>query len=239
MGRVAAAALSATDGFTLRAGFARSGAGAKLVERIGFGAPDAMVYDDIDAFVAAGLDVVLDFTAYPVSTEIARAAVSAGISPVVGTTGWTEEDRLSFADQCDEAEIGALIVPNFAIGAVLMIRFAEEAVRHLSAVEIIEMHHAAKRDAPSGTALLTANRIGTAGGPSHVPIHSVRLPGFVAHQEVIFGGVGETLTIRHDANDREAFASGIVLAARRVRELSTLAVGLDALLFDDTKNEPL
>ncbi len=194
-----------------------------------------MFYDDIDAFAQSGLDVIVDCTVYPLSVSIARAAVASGVSPVIGASGWTEEDTISFADAVDEANIGAMIVPNFAIGAVLMMRFAAEAARVLPDVEIIEMHHAEKRDKPSGTATRTAAMIDDARPVSRapVPIHSVRLHGLLAHQEVIFGGIGETLTIRHDSISRDSFGPGIVLAAKHVRQLNRLVVGLDALLFSD------
>ena len=158
--------------------------------------------------------------------------VGYGISPIVGATGWTDEDRTSFESMCDEYEVGAAIVPNFAIGAVLAMRFAESAARYFPTVEIIEMHSDRKRDAPSGTAKLTAERIAAGGGPSDVPIHSVRLRGLVAHQAVIFGGDGETLNIRHDSLSRTSFMSGVLLAVRGVRSLKRLVLGLDWFLGD-------
>jgi 4-hydroxy-tetrahydrodipicolinate reductase len=124
-----------------------------------------------------------------------------------------------------------MLIPNFSIGAALMMRFAAEAAPYLPAVEIVEYHHPAKRDAPSGTAKLTARRIADAGGPHDVPIHSVRLPGLVAHQETIFGGTGETFTLRHDSMSRDAYAEGILLAVRKVRARRSLLSGLDTLLF--------
>ena len=179
--------------------------------------------------------MIVDCTVYPISLDVARAAIANGVSPVVGASGWMEEDVISFGDAADEANIGAMIVPNFAIGAVLMMRFAAEAARVLPDVEIIEMHHAEKRDKPSGTAKRTAAMIEDARPISRPPvtIHSVRLHGLLAHQEVIFGGIGETLTIRHDSISRDSFGPGIVLAAKHVRQLKSLVVGLDALLFSD------
>jgi 4-hydroxy-tetrahydrodipicolinate reductase len=225
LGRVACAAITAAEDLTLVAGF---------VHTLGAGpSGDALpCFDDLGAFYAVGLDVVIDCTVYPVTLDVAREAVDAGVAPVIGATGWTDEDVVSFADRCDEAEIGALLVPNFSIGAALMMRFAAEAAAFLPNVEIVEFHHQAKRDMPSGTALMTARRIAAAGGPRDVPIHSVRLPGLVAHQETIFGGTAETLTIRHDSTGREAYADGIVLAARHVRSKPGLVSGLDRLLFD-------
>ncbi len=224
LGRAACAAIASAADLKLAAIFVRDAA-----SRSDAGVP---CFDDFEAFYAAGMDVVVDCTVYPVSLDVAREAVDAGVSPVIGATGWTDEDLVSFADRCDEAAIGAMLVPNFSVGAALMMRFAAQAVSFMPSVEIIEMHHDAKRDMPSGTALLTAQRIAAAGGPADVPIHSVRLPGLIAHQATIFGATGETLTIRHDSLGRDSFAAGIALAARNVRLQSGLVTGLDDLLFD-------
>jgi 4-hydroxy-tetrahydrodipicolinate reductase len=223
LGRIACAAIAAARDMTLTAGF---------VHTASVSSEDGLkLFDDLEAFYADGMDVVVDCTVYPVTLDVAREAVDAGVAPVIGATGWTDEDVVSFSDRCDEAGIGALLVPNFSIGAALMMRFAAEAAAYLPHAEIIELHHEAKRDKPSGTALMTARRIGDAGGAGSVPIHSVRLPGLVAHQETIFGGTGETLTIRHDSTGRDAYAAGILLAARKVRAQRGLVRGLDALLF--------
>jgi 4-hydroxy-tetrahydrodipicolinate reductase len=142
---------------------------------------------------------------------------------VIGTTGF---DTDAVAARALDAGIPCLYAPNFARGAVLMMGFAEEAARVFSSAEIVELHHEAKRDAPSGTAKVTAARMGT-----DPPIHSIRLPGLVAHQEVIFGGSGETLTIRHDTTSREAFIPGVLLAVEKVRALPPgLTIGLEAIL---------
>jgi 4-hydroxy-tetrahydrodipicolinate reductase len=218
LGRVACAAIAATDDLELVARFGRGGDG---------------IIDDLETFYDVGMDVVVDCTVYPVSLDVARLAVDRGVSPVIGATGWTDEDLISFTDDCDERGVGAMMVPNFSIGAVVMMRIAAEVARTMPHVEIIELHHDGKRDAPSGTAKLTAQRIADAGGPAHVPIHSVRLPGFVAHQEVLFGGTGETLTIRHDTTSRDAFGSGIVLAVRNVRAQSGCTIGLESLVFGE------
>ncbi len=223
LGRVACAAIGGAADVTLVAGFVRDASA--------YPDDSLPLYDDLEAFFGVGMDVVVDCTVYPLTLDVAREAVDAGVAPVIGATGWTDEDRISFADRCDEALIGALFVPNFSIGAALMMRFAAEAIRVMPHVEIVELHHDAKRDAPSGTARLTAQRIAAAGGPADVPIHSVRLPGLVAHQETIFGGIGETLTIRHDSTGREAYAAGIVLAVRNVRAQRGTTTGLEALLF--------
>ena len=164
-------------------------------------------------------EAMVDFTRPEVVAANIRAAVAAGVPSVVGTTGW---DTGEFA----QAPVPVFYAPNFAIGAVLMMRFAAEAARHLERGEIIELHHAAKLDAPSGTAKLTAERMG-----GEVPIHSVRLPGLNAHQEVILGGAGQVLTIRHDVTSREAYTPGVLLALERLSSLPAgLTVGLDTLL---------
>ena len=164
-------------------------------------------------------EAMVDFTRPGAAAANVRAAVAAGVPSVVGTTGW---DTAEFAD----APVTVFYAPNFAIGAVLMMRFAEEAARHLERAEIVELHHPAKLDAPSGTAKLTAERMG-----GDVPIHSVRLPGLNAHQEVILGGPGQILTIRHDATSREAYTPGVLLALEQLPTLPPgLTVGLDALL---------
>jgi 4-hydroxy-tetrahydrodipicolinate reductase len=171
----------------------------------------------VDSLAAA--DAMVDFTRPDAALQNVRAAVAAGVPCVVGTTGWDPADVAG-------AEVAIFYAPNFAIGAVLMMRFAEEASRHLDRAEIVEYHHATKVDAPSGTAKLTAQRIG-----GDVPIHSVRLPGLVAHQEVLLGGEGEVLTIRHDATSRAAYAPGVLLALEKLSQLPPgVTVGLDAIL---------
>jgi 4-hydroxy-tetrahydrodipicolinate reductase len=164
-------------------------------------------------------DAMVDFTRPDAAAANVRAAVAAGVPCVVGTTGW---DAGEFA----AAPVAVFYAPNFALGAVLMMRFAEEAAKHLDRAEIVELHHPAKLDAPSGTAKLTAERMG-----GEVPIHSVRLPGMVAHQEVLLGGPGQLLTIRHDATSREAYTPGVLLALEKLPALPPgVTVGLDALL---------
>ncbi|MFI5004756.1 MAG: 4-hydroxy-tetrahydrodipicolinate reductase [Solirubrobacterales bacterium] len=196
-------------------------------------------------------DVVVDFTRPDTALENALACVRAGVHAVVGTTGFDlEELRQGCAAAREVAGDGAtgegagaatgartranvLVAPNFAIGAVLMMRFAAEAARHMAKAEIVELHHDRKLDAPSGTAARTARLMAQASGGAEPPIHSVRLPGLVAHQEVILGDLGQTLTIRHDSIDRESFMPGVLLAVRRVGALSEpLTVGLETLLFD-------
>ena len=170
-----------------------------------------------------GCDAAADFTRPDAVVANVEQCLAAGVPVVIGTSGF-DVDALDA--RAREAGVPCFHAPNFATGAVLMIRFAEEAAKAFPRAEIVELHNEAKRDAPSGTAKATAARMGT--DPA---IHSVRLPGLVAHQEVIFGGPGETLTIRHDTTSREAFVPGVLLALDRVRELPPgLTVGLDALL---------
>jgi len=172
-------------------------------------------------------DVVVDFTGPDAALDNARACVGAGVHVVIGTTGFD----VAALDGLTGANV--FVAPNFAIGAVLMMRFAVEASRHMAAAEIIELHHDGKLDAPSGTALRTAQLMAEASGRPAPPIHSVRLPGLVAHQEVILGDLGQTLTIRHDSLDRESFMPGVLLAVRRVATLErSPVVGLEALLFE-------
>jgi 4-hydroxy-tetrahydrodipicolinate reductase len=179
-----------------------------------------------DALGTADADVAVDFTA-PAAAEAAwEAAVAARVPLVTGTTGLRPDDRERLGAKALEAGVPILFAPNFAIGAVLMMRFAEQARPHMDAVEIVELHADTKRDAPSGTALATAARLG-----GDIPIHSIRLPGLVAHQEVILGARGQTLSLRHDTTSREAFVPGILLAIRRVGHLPPgLTTGLEAIL---------
>jgi 4-hydroxy-tetrahydrodipicolinate reductase len=190
--------------------------------------------DELGAFFRTKMDAVVDFTVYPVTVDVARRAVEAGVAPVIGATGWMEADVNALRDAADRAKLGAMLVPNFAIGAVMMMRLAQIAAPHFRGVEIIEMHHDQKKDKPSGTARLTAERIeAVAPRLGNVPIHSVRLPGLVAHQAVLFGATGQTLEIRHDSTARESFVDGILLALREVRNRPGLTIGLDSLLFPE------
>ena len=178
-------------------------------------------------------DVVVDFSTPETALANAVAALEAGVHIVIGTTGFDLEALRTAAEaaRLQGLRANAFVAPNFAIGAVLMMRFAAEAAAHLPECEIVELHHERKVDAPSGTAKRTAELISAAGGNVHEPIHSVRLPGLVAHQEVLFGGQGQTLSIRHDSIDRSSFMPGVLLAVRRVGDLEQpLTVGLEALL---------
>jgi 4-hydroxy-tetrahydrodipicolinate reductase len=187
------------------------------------------------AEVLGGADVVVDFTRPDTAMDNTLRCVRAGVHAVVGTTGFDVQElgRACAAERAGAAA-NVLVAPNFAIGAVLMMRFAAEAARHMAKAEIVELHHDGKLDAPSGTAARTARLMAQASGGAQPPIHSVRLPGMVAHQEVILGDLGQTLTIRHDSIDRESFMPGVLLAVRRVGTLAEpLTVGLESLLFAD------
>jgi 4-hydroxy-tetrahydrodipicolinate reductase len=177
------------------------------------------------ADVLGDADVVVDFSTPDSAAENARICLEAGVHCVVGTTG---------ADFSGFEGVGTgnlFVASNFAIGAVLMMQFAQQAAAHMPDCEIVELHHDRKVDAPSGTAARTAELVSAAGGNVHEPIHSVRLPGLVAHQEVIFGGPGQTLTIRHDSIDRQSFMPGVLLAVRRVATLErSPTIGLEHLL---------
>jgi 4-hydroxy-tetrahydrodipicolinate reductase len=200
--------------------------GAEDMELAGRADPslDAPLSDAID-----GADVVVDFTTPDAAPGNVREALAAGVHAVVGTTGYDLEELRAAAEGADGAR--CFVAPNFAIGAVLMMQLSRQVAPHMPQCEIIELHHERKLDAPSGTAKRTADLIREAGGEVHDPIHSVRLPGLVAHQEVIFGGEGQTLSIRHDSTDRRSFMPGVLLAVRRVGELpERLTVGLENLL---------
>ena len=210
-----------------------------------------------DVLAATKPAVLVDFSVPASIVDSIEAALIAGVVPVVGTTGLSQSDIAIVRELCCQYEMGALIAPNFAIGAILLMRFARDAARYLPDAEIIEMHHERKLDAPSGTAFKTAEMIaegraeavptalpadavekiaGARGGRGEgdIPIHSVRLPGFVASQMVIFGGPGQTLTLRHDSLDRKSFMPGVLLAIRHAPALAAnggdLVYGLENLL---------
>jgi 4-hydroxy-tetrahydrodipicolinate reductase len=184
-----------------------------------------LTLDTVLEDVLGDADVVVDFTRPDAALHNARLCLEAGVHCVMGTTG------AAFAQLEGVGSANLFVAPNFAIGAVLMMEAAKLAARHMPECEIVELHHDKKLDAPSGTALRTAELIREAGGNVHEPIHSVRLPGFVAHQEVIFGGLGQTLTIRHDSIARESFMPGVLLAVRQIASLPVgLTVGLEGLL---------
>ncbi|HUY11093.1 MAG TPA: dihydrodipicolinate reductase C-terminal domain-containing protein [Candidatus Dormibacteraeota bacterium] len=221
LGRVAAEAVVGATDIELRGGLI----GEHSVPK------DATQVQTFDELFAAGeIDVVLDVANQPGSMLRSREAVARGLALVCGSSGWSEVALDELAGEAKERGVPVLFVPNFAVGAVVMMRVAAEIARTFPHAEIVELHHDAKLDAPSGTAKATARRMEAAGADS-VQIHSVRLPGLVAHQEIIFGGRGETLTLRHDSLSRDSFAVGILAAIRGVRRLSSgLHVGLELVL---------
>ena len=235
-------AVHADTDLELVAGISRSKAREPASTALALEGSDVVLAEDLGAFDAAGVEVAVDFTSGSFAPEHVAWAIEHGVHIVVGTTGFDVDEAWR------EAPVGVFVAPNFAIGAALMQRFAREAARHLPAVEIVELHHDGKADAPSGTAAATADAIAAArpeswSGPSSesvpgarggeragIRIHSIRLPGLVAHQEVIFGGRGQTLTIRHDSMDRTSFVPGVLTAIRWVPTHPGLTVGLDAIL---------
>ena len=224
-------------------------AGKSLSQAIGIEAPSLMVSESLaNALERCPTDVLVEFSIPAHATENTMAALSHGVAVVIGTSGVLAADQERIRQAC--ANTPVLLVPNFAIGAVLLMQFAAMAAKWLPHAEVIELHHEGKLDSPSGTALRTAELIAEArstvpagrdeifkvvgargANVEQVPVHSIRLPGLVAHQEVIFGGVGETLTIRHDSLARSSFMEGVKLAVQHVRSLSGFHVGLDVLLF--------
>ncbi len=206
--------------------------------------------DDLSQLIAnSAAQVVVDFTTASAAYINARTIIAANAHPVIGTSGLVMEQVEELALLCHEKKLGGIIAPNFALGAVLMMQYAQNCARYFPDVEIIEMHHANKADAPSGTAIRTAEMLAEVqAGPSvnpsaqekfagvrggrylNIPIHSIRLPGLVAHQTIMFGGLGQSLTIRHDTYNREAFMPGVCLACRKVIELETLVFGLEHIL---------
>jgi 4-hydroxy-tetrahydrodipicolinate reductase len=235
---------------------AKGKVGATMVQAVG-DVPDLTFTAGVDAgdplseLVDSGTDVVIDFTHPDVVMDNLKFVIDNGIHAVVGTTGFTDE-RMGQVQQwlAAKPDVAVLIAPNFAIGAVLSMHFAQQAARFFESVEVIELHHPHKADAPSGTAVRTARLIAEArkelppnpdatstgldgargADVDGIPVHSVRLAGLVAHQEVLFGTQGETLTIRHDSFDRTSFVPGVLLAVRKVAERPGLTVGIEPLL---------
>jgi len=245
MGREVCRTVADADDLTLAAGISRTSAGRRLGEAIGLDGPaaDVVLVEHLDELLGEDVEVLVDFSGAAYAPDHVAWAIAHGIHVVEGTTGFDIDPAWA------EASIGVIVVPNFAIGAALMMRFAEEASRYFDAAEVIELHHETKADAPSGTAIATAQRIARsrdgswnapAGDDAYpgargadvegVRVHGVRLPGLLAHQEVIFGGSGQTLAIRHDSTDRSSFMPGVLMAIRAVRDRPGLTLGLDPLL---------
>jgi 4-hydroxy-tetrahydrodipicolinate reductase len=185
-----------------------------------------------DALEATPVDVVVDFTAPGAVGKSMETCLAYNVPMVIGTTGLTETELKEWKVRALQENWKAIIAPNFAIGAVLMMKYAKEAVAFFEHAEIIEYHHAQKLDAPSGTALRTRKLMQEAHN-EEIPIHSVRLPGLVAHQEVILGLPGQTLTIRHDSNNRQSFMPGVLFAIRRINYIKGVVIGLEHILFTD------
>ena len=255
MGREVCRAVSEAEDLDLCAAVDPVHAGDDVGELAGLPEASLIVVGDVELVDASNVDVMVDFTVAEAARRHLKWCAAHGVHTVVGTTGLGPGDLDQIRDEVDASRANAVLAPNFAIGAVLLMRLSEMAAPYMDNVEIIELHHDAKRDAPSGTAARTAERIASArreaGGPplpadptetesiagtrggegaGGVRIHSVRLPGLVAHQEVIFGSAGETLTIRHDSIDRRCFMAGVLLAVRQVGSRSGVTLGLDALL---------
>ncbi|PXW91736.1 dihydrodipicolinate reductase [Streptohalobacillus salinus] len=254
MGSEALHMIKKHDDLTLVACVDLQHTGQKVSEVAGLPDFDAVFYDDIEVCLTdVEADVLIDLTSPKVGYKHTAAAIKHGVRPVVGTTGFTKEEIDTLSAQCSEQKLGAVIAPNFAMGAVLMMQFSKMAAKYFPDVEIIEKHHDQKLDAPSGTAVKTAELIQetrkqkTQGHPDEhetidgargadydgMRIHSVRLPGLVAHQEVIFAGPGENLTIKHDSLHRESFMSGIKFAIDHVMGLDKLVYGLEHLMMDN------
>jgi 4-hydroxy-tetrahydrodipicolinate reductase len=252
MGREVLRALTPQEGFEIVAAIDREQVGANCRDLVGKQGPDIVIEAKLgQALDRVQTDVLVDFSSHTGAPAYAQSAMKRGTSPVIGCTGLNNQDLAEIRKISQETGVPAMYVPNFAIGAVLMMKFAEMAAKWLPTAEIIEMHHDRKEDAPSGTAMLTAEMVhrartnpptkspdvnikveGARGGRyMDVPIHSVRLPGLLAHQQVIFGGPGEALTIRHDSMDRASFMEGVKLCVRTVRSLQGLTIGMDKILY--------
>lgn len=251
MGRETVNMIMKTDHFNLVGVIDHKNDGLMLSELEGFSTANVPIFVNPDqCFSSTEADVLIDFTHPEAGVINANKALDYGVAPVIGTSGFSEKDVEHFKKRCEESKTGMIIAPNFAVGAVLMMKFSQMAARHFPDVEIIEQHHDRKLDAPSGTAVKTAEMIRLArenkkqGHPeekeliegargadfSGMRIHSVRLPGLVAHQQVLFGGEGELLTIRHDSMNRVSFMTGVRLATETVVKLDTLVYGLENIL---------
>lgn len=252
MGREAVRAVSSADDMELVLCADPIYAGQNVSTLCGAGPEGLTIAASIEESLRpGGADVLVDLSVTASAVPNAAHGMACGVAPVIGTTGISSDGLQTLRETAERTGVPAMVIPNFSIGAVLMMKFAEEAARWLPDAEIIELHHNKKADAPSGTAMLTADRIaaarkgapsadptkaekvvGARGGKRHdIAMHSVRLPGLLAHQMVLFGGQGEVLTIKHDSMDRSSFMPGVLLAVRGVRSLTGLTVGLDCLLF--------
>lgn len=251
MGREVVKAVTAQDDMVLVGAVDKTGVGEEIGQVCGLNSLGLRIEPDLAGVLKdSGADVMVDFTTPLAVMENIKAAVENKVAGVIGTTGLTEENLEEVSEIVSRSEKGFLVAPNFAIGAVLMMRFAQEAAEYFPDVEIIELHHDRKIDAPSGTALKTAEMIASGrraepavkpapleklngargGGYLGTKIHSLRLPGLIAHQEVIFGSLGQTLTIRHDSLDRSSFMPGVLMAIRKLQSLKGFFYGLETLV---------
>lgn len=251
MGAEVCRAVVAADGLDLVAAVDPTAAGSTVADAAGVAGPggDVVIGADAASLENAGVDVAVDFTVAAAARDNLAWCAANGVHAVVGTTGFSDDDLATFGSAFTSS--GCLLAANFAISAVLMMRLAAEAAPFFDSVEIIELHHDNKRDAPSGTAIATAEAIAAASddwaddpteaevlpgarggsGPGGIPIHAVRLRGLVAHQEVILGTTGQSLTIRQDSYDRTSFMPGVIAAVRAMPDRTGLVIGLDQVLF--------
>lgn len=229
-GSAVAQALLNEDDIQVVVAVARQSAGSDLGQALGTGFLGVRILGSLqEALQQHRADVLVDFTAPSVAGPHALTAVAHGVRPVVGTTGMPADQLARLEEECGRRGLGAAVIANFSFGVMLLTRFARMAAEIYPNVEIIEKHHQTKLDAPSGTAVRLARHLAEAGA-GRVPIHSVRLPGLVAHHELIFGGVGETLTIKHDTLNRSSFGPGVALAVRRVLEITGVVYDLGDLM---------
>lgn len=251
MGREAVHLVTSTNNFELVAVVDHKNEGKILGELDGFHGLETPVYENLErCFEEHSPDVLIDLTTPKVGMYHTKTALQYGVRPVVGTTGFSKEDLLELETICKEKGLGCIIAPSFAVGAVLMMKFSKLAAKYFPNVEIIELHHDRKLDAPSGTAVKTAQMIGEVRSPKQqghpneketiqgarganiegMHIHSVRLPGLIAHQQVLFGSEGESLTIRHDSYNRASFMAGVKLAVETVINIDVLVYGLENII---------
>jgi 4-hydroxy-tetrahydrodipicolinate reductase len=251
MGREALQLIHNTEHFTLVGAVDRTNEGKRIVDIDGLPPIDAPIFETLEGCLQqVKPDVLLDLTTPEIGRKNTKTALMYGIRPVVGTTGFSTQDLEELQKLAEEKELGAIIAPNFAVGAVLMMKFSQMAAKYFQDVEIIELHHDQKLDAPSGTGIKTAEMISDVREPKNqghpeeaehitgargadyegIRLHSVRLPGLIAHQEVLFGGDGQTLTIRHDSYNRASFMSGVKLAIETVMKVDVLVYGLENIM---------
>jgi 4-hydroxy-tetrahydrodipicolinate reductase len=251
MGIEAVRLIERTEHFTLVGAIDRINGGKRISDVEGMPNLEAPIYTDIaQCLKETRPDVLVDLTTPEIGKYNTKIALEHGVRPVVGTTGFSQEDLATVTDMARDKQLGAIIAPNFAIGAILMMKFSQMAAKYFNDIEILELHHDQKLDAPSGTAIKTAELISTVREPKNqghpneketmdgargaeidgIHIHSVRLPGLIAHQEVLFGGEGQMVSIRHDSFNRVSFMSGVKVAVETVMKLDFLVYGLENII---------